>query len=70
MPGAMGVYEDSTHLLSLAKADSALSIYYRRRPFTTCAVSFLLRQVSVGVRSLVEASDPGGSRNGSTEMRS
>jgi hypothetical protein len=39
--------------------------------FTTCAVSSLLPQVSFGEGgSLRRASDPGGSRNGSTEMGS
>jgi len=48
-----------------------MALYYRRRSLTTYAVSSLLRQVSVGdAVPFAEASDPGGSRNGPTEMRS
>src|SRR5580698_10138086 len=39
------VYEDSTHLVACQKQ---IALYYGRRTFTTCAVSSLLRQVSVG----------------------
>ena len=46
-----------------------IALYYRRRSFTTCAVSSLLRQVSVGESPFAEVPDPGGSQNGSTEMR-
>jgi hypothetical protein len=41
----LGVYEDSTHLVVCQKP---VALYYGRRSFTTCAVSSLLRQVSVG----------------------
>ena len=40
-----GVYEDSTHLVACQKQ---IGLYYGRPSFTTCAVSSLLRQVSVG----------------------
>src|SRR6202161_1925463 len=43
--GDSGVYEDSTHLVACQKQTG---LYYGRRSFTTCAVSSLLRQVSVG----------------------
>ena len=58
-----------TELLSCLFA-KPIARYYRRRPFTICAASSLPRQVSVGESLFAEASDPGGSRNGSTEMRS
>src|ERR1700722_18192349 len=39
------VVEDSIHLVACQKQ---IALYYGRRSFTTCAVSSLLRQVSVG----------------------
>ena len=56
---------------SAAPSPLQIELYCDRRSFITRAVSTLLRQVSVGGGTLfTDASDPGGSRNGSTEMRS
>jgi hypothetical protein len=66
--GAKDRADQRTQLIS-CHLPKPIALYYRRRSFTTFAVSSLLRQVSVGESPFAETPDPGGSQNGSTEMR-